>query len=515
MPDVEMDTGGAKEKQGMGDLHQKLTSGSLLARNTVYNLLGNGLPLLVGVVAVPLLVDALGTERFGILTIIWMAIGYFSLFDFGLGRALTKFVAGRLGSGRQDEIPALIGTALSVMAILGVAAALLIGSLAPWLVYDVLNVPAELHAETLTAMRWLAGTLPFVITTAALIGVLQAHQYFGWVSAVRAPLGVFNFLGPLVAIQVVDSLAIITIILAIGRVAAWCVYGTLVFKTLPHSGQGLGFEKRLLGELLSFGGWLTVSNVIGPLMVYFDRFLIGAVLTMSAVAYYTTPYDMVTKLWMLPSALIGVLFPALSTALQSDEKRAAQLFRQSGFVLMTATFPILLGIAFFAPEGLELWLGTEFAENSTPVLRLLALGVFINSLARIPAALLQSHGRADLTAKIHLIELPVYFLVLWEAVTQWGIVGAALAWVARIGADTIALFLLSRHIFPEVSAATRDVLVHVLVLSTVFLLVLIPTSVAGKAVLYFATLVVFGISLWRPMRPILVPLIKRLKYAAT
>jgi len=499
----------------MGKLHQKLTSGSLLARNTVYNLLGNGLPLLVGIVAVPLLVDALGTERFGILTIIWMAIGYFSLFDFGLGRALTKFVAGRLGSGREEEIPALVGTALSVMAMLGVAAALLIGALAPWLVYDVLNVPAELHAETLAAMRWLAATIPFVITTAALIGILQAHQYFGWVSVVRAPLGVFNFLGPLVALQFVDSLAIVTIALAIGRVAAWCVYGTFVFRTLPNSGRGLKFEKGLLGELLSFGGWLTVSNVIGPLMVYFDRFLIGSVLTMSAVAYYTTPYDVVTKLWMLPSALVGVLFPALSTALQSNEKRAAKLFRQSGFVLMTATFPILLGIAFFAPEALNLWLGAEFAEKSAPVLRLLALGVFINSLARVPSALLQSHGRADLNAKVHLIELPVYLLMLWLSITHWGIIGAALAWVVRISADTLALFMLGRHIFPGVSSATRTVLLHILVLSMSFALVFLSVSLAWKLVFYIAAVVIFGIWIWPNIQPVLAPLIKRVRYAVS
>lgn len=499
----------------MGKLHQKLTSGSLLARNTVYNLLGNGLPLLVGVVAVPLLVDAFGTERFGILTIIWMAIGYFSLFDFGLGRALAKFVAGRLGSGRHEEIPALVGTALSVMAVLGVAAAILIGALAPWLVYDVLNVPAELHVETLTAMRWLAVALPFVIMTAGLIGILQAHQYFGWVSAVRAPLGVFNFLGPLIALQIVDSLAIVTIALAAVRVAAWCAYGTFVAKTLPHGGKSLEFEKGLLGELLSFGGWLTVSNVIGPFMVYFDRFLIGAVLTMSAVAYYTTPYDVVTRLWMLPSTLIAVLFPALSTALQSDEKRAAQLFQQAGFVVMTATFPILLGIAFFAPEGLKLWLGADFAENSAPVLRLLAVGVFINSIARIPSALLQSHGRADLNAKVHLIELPVYLLVLWVCVTQWGIIGAAVAWVARIGADTLALFLLSRHIFPKVDSATRTVLLNMTVCSAAFMMVFVSASIAWKTVLYVAVVVVFCTLMWRPMRPVLVPLIRKFKYAVS
>ena len=49
--------------------------------------------MLVALVAIPILVDGLGTARFGILTLAWMVVGYFSLFDLGLGRALTKLTA--------------------------------------------------------------------------------------------------------------------------------------------------------------------------------------------------------------------------------------------------------------------------------------------------------------------------------------------------------------------------------------------------------------------------------------
>ena len=45
---------------------------------------------------------------------------------------------------------------------------------------------------------------------------------------------------------------------------------------------------------------MTVSNVVNPLMVYFDRFLIGGRISMSAVAFYVTPYEVVTKLSMIP-----------------------------------------------------------------------------------------------------------------------------------------------------------------------------------------------------------------------
>src|SRR5258705_13553401 len=75
-----------------------LTSGRLLARNAVWNLLGNGTPMIVAVVCIPILIRGLGKERFGVLTLVWAVIGYASLFDLGLGRALTQLVARKLAA---------------------------------------------------------------------------------------------------------------------------------------------------------------------------------------------------------------------------------------------------------------------------------------------------------------------------------------------------------------------------------------------------------------------------------
>ncbi len=70
----------------------KLTHG-LLAGNGMLNLVGQVLPLAIGLVVIPILVRDLGVERFGVLALIWLIVGYFSLFDFGLGKAITLVVA--------------------------------------------------------------------------------------------------------------------------------------------------------------------------------------------------------------------------------------------------------------------------------------------------------------------------------------------------------------------------------------------------------------------------------------
>ena len=49
--------------------------------------MGMVLPLIVGVLSIPFAIKGLGKEGFGILTIAWVILGYFGLFDFGLSRA--------------------------------------------------------------------------------------------------------------------------------------------------------------------------------------------------------------------------------------------------------------------------------------------------------------------------------------------------------------------------------------------------------------------------------------------
>jgi O-antigen/teichoic acid export membrane protein len=425
-----------------------LTSGRLLARNTVWNLIGSGAPMIVAVVCIPILIRGLGKDRFGVLTLAWALIGYASLFDLGLGRALTQLVAKKLGAGEDRAVPTLVWTSLLLMLILGVVGAAIVILLSPWLVYRALNVPGALEPETLQSFRLLGLSLPFVISTAGLRGLLEAHQRFGLINALRIPMGVFTFAGPLLVLPFSKSLVPVVVTLVAGRIVAWAAHLLLCLRVVPELGRAIAWERGTIGSLLRFGGWMTVSNVVGPLMVTLDRFLIGALASLTAVAYYATPYEVVTRFLLLPSALMGVMFPAFSASFSQDRQRTALLFGRSVKSLFLVLFPIMLCSVALAQDGLKLWLGAEFAQHSFRVLQWLAVGVFINSLALVPFALLQGVGRPDLTASLHLIELPLYLGLLWWLISARGIEGAAIAWSVRVGVDALFLFGLARRFLP-------------------------------------------------------------------
>ena len=422
---------------------QRLTSGSLLARNTLWNFLGQGAPLLVAVLAIPILINGLGIDRFGILSLIWRVMLNFNLLDLGMGRALIKLVAERLGGEHQEELPSLVWTALLIVLVLGLVLAVVMALLAPWLAYSVLNVPSDLQRETLYAFYLVAVAIPIIVTSPGLRGVLEAQQRFGLVNAVRTPMAIFNLLGPLLVLPFSQSLVPVVALMVLGRLGGSLVYLVLCISVTPNLGSGFTIKRAVVGPLLSFGSWITVSNIISPIMVNLDRFLIGALISAAAVAYYATPFDLVTRLWIFPAALTGVLFPAYAMSFVEDRGRALHLFSMSVKYLYLIMFPVTLILVTFAQEGLQLWLGVEFSNNSTRVLQWLAVGVLINSLAHIPSALVQGAGRPDLTAKLHLIEIPFYLLGLWWLIGAYGIEGAAIVWVLRVVLDAVVLFFMA------------------------------------------------------------------------
>ena len=140
----------------------------MLLRHTAFNLIGLGAPLLVAVFSIPLLIEKLGVERFGLLTLIWAVVSYFGLFDLGLGRALTQQLAVVFSNEESEHAGPLIATATVLMAALGVLAGLLMAFAAPWGVGLVHSVPDR--QEAITAVYAMALAMPAILLTSGFRG---------------------------------------------------------------------------------------------------------------------------------------------------------------------------------------------------------------------------------------------------------------------------------------------------------------------------------------------------------
>ncbi|MGH9662784.1 MAG: flippase [Bryobacteraceae bacterium] len=417
-----------------------------MRRNVAWNFAGLALPLAVAVAAIPPLVAGLGADRFGVLALAWTLIGYSSLFDLGLGRAVTKLAAEKLARG---ESPAeMARTALWLLAGLGVVGAVAIAAASPLLVGRVLRIPPALGAESLAAFYWVAAAVPVVTATSCVRGLIEARQRFAAISVVRALVGALTFGAPLAALSISPTLpAMVASIAAVRLVSFFFLLG-LAIRGTPDLLVRFRFSRPAASELGRFGGWVTVSNIISPMMVSLDRFLVGALASAASVAYYATPFEIVTKLQVVPSAIVGVLFPAFSASLVRDPARARDLYGRAIVGIAFVLAPLALLMTIFAPEGLTLWLGHEFAARGALAMRILVAGVLVNALAYVPSAFLQASGRPDLNAKLHLAELVPYLVCAVALIRGWGIEGAAAAWTLRAGIDAALLFRQAGRLLP-------------------------------------------------------------------
>lgn len=479
------------------DSDTNLTSGRLLARNTLLNLASEVAPFLVAVIAIPVVIRSVGVDRFGVLMLVMMVVGYFGIFDFGLGRAATKLIAEAVAAGEQSKVPGFFWTSFFLMFGFGICAAIIAAAVSPWLVGDVLKIPPGLRAESLHAFYLLALFLPVVISGGSLYGTLSAFQRFDLINAVRVPTGIFYYLGLLIVLPFSHRLEWLVGMIIAARLAYWIATFVLCFRVAPVLRHDMRLRRETVAPMLSFGGWVTVSAVIVPVLEYLDRFLIGAMLSIAAVAYYTVPWQVTTKMRVVPAALSSVTFAAFSAAFTQNPKRAALIFERANRYILLALFAPVLVITTLAPEGLTLWLGPSFAAHSSVVLRLLAIGMFVVCFTWIPYALIQAAHRPDLTAKVHAALVPPYVGLLLWMLPRYGIEGAAIVWLMRAAADAVLLHIMVWRLFPLAIPAVKQIAAFLSVALLVIALGAIPMDLRAKGLFIAVTLVLFAACCWK------------------
>lgn len=409
--------------------------------NLFWSFFGQVLPLLAALICIPILVNQLGDERFGFLSIAWVLIGYFSLFDFGLGRSLTYIVAKKNAKG---ECPFLIiNTAMIFLLMISAFVFVFFTFFSGSIISGFLNVSTSFSDEAVTATRILSAGLPFVILTIGLRGVLEAYQRFKSISLITIPCGILLFVAPVLVSFFSTSMIHILFSLVLVRIIQFAFFYINVKKMVDFSFLGRGNKQELKG-LLVFGGWMTVTNIVSPLMVNMDRLLIGAKIAVNAVSHYVVPFDLITKLLVLPSAASGVLFPEFSRRIAKRQmEEAGSLLKKSIILIgLTLFFPLCF-VYIFAFEILSIWISPAFAVHGYQVLKIMSIGVFLNGLAYIPFAFVQGAGRSDLTAKFHVAELIIYAPILILMIEHFGILGAAYSWCFRVGLDLLMLLFIS------------------------------------------------------------------------
>ena len=420
--------------------------GTLLARNTVLNLAGQVLPLLVALPAIPYIIHRLGVDRFGILSLAWAVLNMSTILDLGLGRATTKFVAEYLGQGKEDQVPSVVWSSLVAQMPLGLVGGILLALFTPVVAGRLLRVPASLVGESETVFYIIAASLPLVLASNPLRGALEAIQRFDLVNYVRIPTSALMFLLPAGAAAWGVRLPGMVLLLTLVRAAMTLAYLILCFRTLPILRRRFSFKGSGIRQLLGYGGWVMVSNLTAPFFLSLDRFMIGALLSVGAVSYYTPPWEIARRTVAFPFSLSSTLFPFFGWHGQRDLDLLCRVSAKACKFILVAMCPITIVLMAFAGDILRLWLGVEFGKQGAVVLEVLAFSFLLNGLSYVPYTAVQGLGRPDWKAKLDVINLLLLGLMFWWLIPVAGINGAAFATLAVTTIDCLTLFWFSRKL---------------------------------------------------------------------
>jgi O-antigen/teichoic acid export membrane protein len=398
--------------------------------------MGSLLPLIVAIGTIPYTLKQVGYEIFGVISIFWALIGYFSLFDLGIGRSLTYEISKLASQERASEIKATIKSGLYVTLFTGLIGAILLWLSSHAFVVHVLNVSPSFESDAVVAFKICSWGILATTVTSGARGALEGMGRFGLSNLIKLYLGAGMFLAPALMIYLgYRSLSAFITALVILR-ALGLLIALMALKPQLISSHQSTVTKEHVSNLFQYGFWVTITGIVGPLMVYGDRLIVSSITGAASLPYYAIPQEGVLRMLIVPMAFTGALLPAMSAA---SPVEINHLFNKYGRKISIISAAMCVLAALIAYPALMIWIGKEFADRAILLTLILVLGIWFNSVALVPFTIIQAKGKPKITAIIHVSELMAYVPALIFFTLQFGIIGAAIAWTTRVAIDLFAM----------------------------------------------------------------------------
>ena len=259
---------------------------------------------------------------------------------------------------------------------------------------------------------------------------------------------------PLAALRITEAIVNTTLsiflagILGVWALVAGAIGGTIsiviVSYILAPYQPRLLFDREAIKPLINFGKWIFATHLIALIGSYIIRIMISRQFGSAALGIYF----MATQLAFLPSdvaseAVGAVAFP-LFARLQNDVQQATRVFRVLFSGLAAVLYPVCALIIVFAPSLTHEVLGPNWA-GTEELIRILALVVMIGIFGEAAVSVFKGLGQPYRITLLEVVQTSITVALVWILTKQFGLAGAALAWLPAISFSQIlsAFFLQS------------------------------------------------------------------------
>lgn len=402
--------------------------------NLVANYVGQLYSALIGVLLVPLYVEYLGIEAYGLVGFYTTLQGWFMLLDSGLTPAIGREAA-RFNGGAIDALSlrrllrSFEGIVIAVGTLGAVAVAVGASLIASrWLRPEQLRPEEVAFAVALMgatiALRWIAGLYR------AAVGGLEDIV---WLSGFSIVVATFRFVLVIPVLHLVGStpahffgyqlaVAVLELLVLIGH----------TYRRLPAVQQRVSWRLGPMRDVLPFALSSALATVVWVLVTQTDKILLSGVIPLTQYAYFTLAVLAASGVTLLTSPISGALVPRLTRlGASGDNAGLMRLYRDGTQLAAVLATPLVLVLAFFPEQVILAWTGrADMAENAAPVLTLYAVGNGVLALAALPYYLQIARGDLSLHTAGNILFLLLYVPTLFFAAKHFGVLGAGYAWIA-------------------------------------------------------------------------------------
>ena len=405
-----------------------------LKRNVVANYLGQGWSGLMQLAFIPVYINYLGMEAYGLIGFFAMLQAGLLLLDMGITPTLNREMARfKSGAHTSQSIRELLHSLELICLGISLLSILIIWMASGWVSQHWLRVeqlPLDVVSKAIAIMG-LVAALRFVesIYRGAILG-LQNHV---WLNAVTATLATVRGLGAVcVLVWVSPTIEAFFIWQGCISLVSVIVLALRVHNTLPNAPLPVYFSKQALSDVWSFAWGMIATTFLSLLLTQVDKILLSRMLSLGAFGNYMLAATVASSLTLLVVPLAQSYYPRFTELVtRRDELGLIAAYHQGSQLMMLLVVPVALVFIFHGETVLYLWAGDAvLAHNSAQLVALLALGTAFLGLMNIPYMLQLAYGWSTFAAKVNAVIVVVQIPVLFWATSLYGAIGAAWVWVA-------------------------------------------------------------------------------------
>lgn len=395
-----------------------------LRRNAAFNVLGWALPTLIFLGLTPVMVNKLGLEAFGIVSLIQVVTGYMNVLNFGFSEAIIKQVA---ASFEKDRVYAgrVAWVGFQLFAAFGALGAVVIFVCSNWLAYDLLKVAPALQADTAAALRVAAMIFLLQMLAEFYRGVSIGCQRFDVPNLSRVLRIALSGVFILMSLQTDAGIAGVMWASLAGLVVGLVVNAWWMQRVLPLA-RASGDLSAIRREVFHYSKHVFTMRLAGMLSTNLGQLFLGTLSSATAVGLYQVPVRVAETGSVFLNRVLQVFFPGFSAMdLAANGERVRSIFRSTFSLQLLFTTPFFLCMVLEGPALLAFWINAEFARESAGIILIVGVTYWLSSLTNLPSFLALSFDAPDLLSKSSLMRMAVTLTLGYPLVLNYGLMGAA------------------------------------------------------------------------------------------